>query len=328
MSHSNEDAATNGTMQQKRNIQIIEWEDLDKRKFYSFGVFITLSIRATVYPATLIRTRLQVQRGKSLYSGTFDAFVKILRAEGVRGLYRGFMVNTFTIISGQAYITTYELVRKYVSNYSDDNTVKSLVAGGAASLVAQSITVPIDVVSQQLMMQGQGEHLSRFRLHSKSETGKPKRVFGQTRSIVTQIFAADGLPGFYRGAVASLLTYIPNSAVWWPFYHFYAEQLSNLAPSDCPHIVLQAMAGPLAAATASTVTNPMDVVRARVQVEGRTSIIDTFRQLIRDEGVWGLTKGLSARIISSTPTAIVMVVGYETLKKVSLRPELVDSRHW
>ncbi|XP_017269689.1 solute carrier family 25 member 44 [Kryptolebias marmoratus] len=315
-------------MQQKRNIQIIEWEDLDKRKFYSFGIFMTMSIRATVYPATLIRTRLQVQRGKSLYSGTFDAFFKILRAEGVQGLYRGFMVNTFTLISGQAYITTYELVRKYVSQYSEDNTVKSLVAGGSASLVAQSITVPIDVVSQQLMMQGEGQHLTRFRLTTDSETGKSRKFFGQTRNIVAQIFAADGFRGFYRGYVASLLTYIPNSAVWWPFYHFYAEQLSKLAPSDCPHLVLQAMAGPLAAATASTVTNPMDVVRARVQVEGRTSVIETFRQLIKEEGFWGLTKGLSARIISSTPTAIVMVVGYETLKKLSLRPELVDSRHW
>lgn len=39
-----------------------------------------------------------------------------------------------------------------------------------------------------------------------------------------------------------------------------------MAPTDCPHLILQAMAGPLAAATASTVTNPMDVVRARVQV--------------------------------------------------------------
>uniref|UniRef100_A0A4W6ESI3 Solute carrier family 25 member 44b n=1 Tax=Lates calcarifer TaxID=8187 RepID=A0A4W6ESI3_LATCA len=298
-------------MQQKRNIQIIEWEDLDKRKFYSFGVFMTMTIRATVYPATLIRTRLQVQRGKSLYSGTFDAFFKILRAEGVRGLYRGFMVNTFTLISGQAYITTYELVRKYVSQYSEDNTVKSLVAGGSASLVAQSITVPIDVVSQQLMMQGQGEHLTRFRLNSNTETEKPKKVFGQTRNIMAQIFAADGFRGFYRGYVASLLTYIPNSAVWWPFYHFYAGNLCFFS-----------------AATASTVTNPMDVVRARVQVEGRTSVIETFRQLIKEEGFWGMTKGLSARIISSTPTAIVMVVGYETLKKLSLRPELVDSRHW
>ena len=207
-------------MHDKRNIQIIEWEDLDKRKFYSFGVFMTMSIRATVYPATLIRTLLQVQRGTSLYTGTFDAFFKILRAEGVRGLYRGFMVNTLTLISGQAYITTYELVRKYVSQYSDDNTVKSLVAGGSASLVAQSITVPIDVVSQQLMMQGQGEHLTRFRLNADSKNSK--QMFGQTRTIMSQIFAADGFRGFYRGYVASLLTYIPNSAVWWPFYHFYA----------------------------------------------------------------------------------------------------------
>ncbi|XP_033841758.1 solute carrier family 25 member 44-like [Periophthalmus magnuspinnatus] len=313
-------------MQQKRNIQIIEWEDLDKRKFYSFGIFMTMTIRATVYPATLIRTRLQVQRGRSLYNGTLDAFVKILRTEGVRGLYRGFMVNTFTLISGQAYITTYEVVRKYVSLYSDNNTLKSLVAGGSASLVAQSITVPIDVVSQQLMMQGQREHLSRFKVHV--DTGGSKRVFGPTRNIMGQIFAADGLRGFYRGYVASLLTYIPNSAVWWPFYHFYAEQLSRLVPSDCPHLLLQAVAGPLAAATASTVTNPMDVVRARIQVEGRSSVVDTFKQLISEEGFWGLTKGLSARIISSAPTAIVMVVGYETLKKLSLRPELVDSRHW
>ncbi|XP_008335537.1 solute carrier family 25 member 44b [Cynoglossus semilaevis] len=313
-------------MQQKRNIQIIEWEDLDKRKFYSFGVFMTMTIRATVYPATLIRTRLQVQRGRSLYSGTLDAFCKILRAEGLQGLYRGFMVNSFTLISGQAYITTYELVRKYVSHYTENNTAKSLVAGGSASLVAQSITVPIDVVSQQLMMQGQGKDLSRFRLNT--DLGKTERMFGQTRNIMAQIFAADGFRGFYRGYFASLLTYIPNSAVWWPFYHFYAEQLSNLAPSNCPHLILQAMAGPLAAATASTVTNPMDVVRARIQVEGRTSVIETFRQLIKEEGFWGMTKGLSARIISSTPTAIVMVVGYETLKKMSLRPELVDSRHW
>ncbi|XP_029614302.1 solute carrier family 25 member 44a isoform X1 [Salmo salar] len=316
--------------EKKRNIRIIEWEDLDKKKFYSLGVFMTMTTRATVYPFTLIRTRLQVQKGKSLYTGTFDAFYKILKAEGPRGLYRGFMVNTFTLISGQAYITTYELVRKYVSQYSSNNTVKSLWAGGAASLVAQTITVPIDMVSQQLMMQGQVGHLSRFKVKPKimMATSKSKVTFGQTRDIVVQICAADGFRGFYRGYVASLLTYIPNSAVWWPFYHFYAENLSKLAPSDCPHLLLQAIAGPMAAATASTITNPMDVVRARVQVEGRSSVIATFKQLLAEEGPWGMTKGLSARIISSTPTAVVIVVGYETLKRLSLRPELVNSRHW
>ncbi|XP_055011551.1 solute carrier family 25 member 44a [Boleophthalmus pectinirostris] len=317
-------------MQQKGAITIIEWEDLDKRKFYSLGVFMTLTTRATVYPFSLIRTRLQVQKGKSLYNGTFDAFCKILKSEGICGLYRGFMVNTFTLVSGQAYITTYELVRKYVSNYSQDNTVKSIFAGGAASLVAQTITIPIDIVSQHLMMQGQGEHLSRFKVKPKMMLAATKRrlTFGQTRDITVQIFAEDGFRGFYRGYVASLLTYIPNSALWWPFYHFYAEQLSNLAPSSCPHLLLQAIAGPMAAATASTITNPMDVVRARVQVEGRSSVIGTFKQLMAEEGVWGLTKGLSARVISSTPTSVLIVVGYETLKRLSLKAELTHLRHW
>lgn len=313
-------------MEDKRNIQIIEWEHLDKKKFYVFGVCMTMMIRVSVYPFTLIRTRLQVQKGKSLYNGTFDAFVKIVRSEGAAGLYRGFLVNTFTLISGQCYVTTYELTRKYVSGYSSSNTVKSLVAGGSASLVAQSITVPIDVISQHLMMQRQGESLGRFRI---SYTDRKQTImFGQTKEIIMQIFRADGPKGFYRGYVASLMTYIPNSAVWWPFYHFYAEQLSSLSPKDCPHLLLQAISGPMAAATAATITNPMDVIRARVQVEGKSSIINTFKQLMAEEGPWGLTKGLSARIISSTPSTIVIVVGYETLKKLSLRPELVDSRHW
>ncbi|XP_075998284.1 solute carrier family 25 member 44a [Genypterus blacodes] len=317
-------------MLQKGAIQIIEWEDLDKRKFYSLGVFMTLTTRATVYPFSLIRTRLQVQKGKSLYKGTFDAFYKIVRAEGIQGLYRGFMVNTFTLVAGQAYITTYELVRKYVSHYSQSNTVISVVAGGSASLVAQTITVPIDVVSQHLMMQGQGEHLSRFKVKPKMmlSASKSRLTFGQTRELTVQIFAADGFRGFYRGYVASLLTYIPNSALWWPFYHFYAEQLSMLAPSQCPHLILLALAGPMAAATASSITNPMDVVRARVQVEGRTSVIQTFKQLLAEEGIMGMTKGLSARIISSTPTSVLIVVGYETLKRLSLRAELAESRHW
>lgn len=105
-------------------------------------------------------------------------------------------------------------------------------------------------------------------------------------------------------------------------------QLSRLCPQECPHIVFQAISGPLAAATASILTNPMDVIRTRVQVEGKSSIVLTFRQLMAEEGPWGLMKGLSARIISATPSTIVIVVGYESLKKLSLRPELVDSRHW
>uniref|UniRef100_S4RV58 Solute carrier family 25 member 44b n=1 Tax=Petromyzon marinus TaxID=7757 RepID=S4RV58_PETMA len=318
-------------MQEKRNIRVIEWADLDKRKFYSLGVFMMLSVRATVYPFTLIRTRLQVQRGRSQYRGTADAFIKILQREGVLGLYRGFAVNALTLVSGQFYITTYELVRDQASRLGADNTLKSVAGGGVASLVAQSITVPIDVVSQHLMMQGQaGEGGGRFKVqdHPKRGLNAHAAQFGQARDIVRQIRQVDGMRGFYRGYLASLLTYIPSSAVWWPFYHLYAEQLSSMAPSNCPHLVLQAVAGPMASVTASVLTNPMDVIRTRLQVEGRSSILEALRQLWAQEGMWGFTKGLSARIASSAPTSMLVVLGYETLKRLSLRTELVHTRHW
>uniref|UniRef100_H0XZC5 Solute carrier family 25 member 44 n=1 Tax=Otolemur garnettii TaxID=30611 RepID=H0XZC5_OTOGA len=208
------------TMEDKRNIQIIEWEHLDKKKFCVLGVAMTMMIRVSVYAFTLIHTQLQVQKGKSLYQGTFDAFIKILRADGVTGFY-GFLVNTFTLISGQCYVITYELTQKFVADYSQSNTVKSLVAGGSASLVAQSITLPIDVISEHLMTQRKGEKLGRF--HVGNPEGQSVVAFGQTKDIIKQILRADGLRGFYRGYVASLLSYIPNRAVWWPFYHFYTE---------------------------------------------------------------------------------------------------------
>lgn len=53
---------------------------------------------------------------------------------------------------------------------------------------------------------------------------------------------------------------------WGTVFPSIPEQLSSLCPKECPHIVFQAISGPLAAATASILTNPMDVIRTRVQV--------------------------------------------------------------
>jgi len=42
-----------------------------------------------------------------------------------------------------------------------------------------------------------------------------------TTDITRQIYIRDGVRGFYRGYVASLCTYVPNSALWWAFYDLY-----------------------------------------------------------------------------------------------------------
>lgn len=84
-------------------IKTVEWEMLDKRKFFPLSMLSSFTVRCFLYPLTLIRTRLQVQKGKEVYTGTFDAGRKIVQSEGVRGLYRGFLVSTVQIVSGLCY---------------------------------------------------------------------------------------------------------------------------------------------------------------------------------------------------------------------------------
>lgn len=84
-----------------------------------------------------------------------DAFIRIYRAEGMSGLYRGFWVSSAQVVSGAAYIGAYEQTRFLTSPYLQQwPEVRSMVAGGVASVCGQTLIVPFDVVSQHLMMLG------------------------------------------------------------------------------------------------------------------------------------------------------------------------------
>jgi len=48
------------TMKEGRNLQIIEWGDLDKKTFYSYSLCMSGVLRFTIYPMNLVKTRLQV----------------------------------------------------------------------------------------------------------------------------------------------------------------------------------------------------------------------------------------------------------------------------
>ena len=101
----------------------IDFADLDKFKYYTIGPACAFVCRFVLFPFALVKTRLQMQKedgGKLFiagggspklpnpgatglgtskatecirYSGTIDAFSKIVRHEGVRGLFKGFGVS-------------------------------------------------------------------------------------------------------------------------------------------------------------------------------------------------------------------------------------------
>lgn len=195
-------------------IRTIEWDMMDKTKFFPLSMLSSFSIRCCFYPLTLIKTQLQVQFKNNVYSGMFDAGYKIYRAEGPAGLYRGFWISSVQIFSGVFYISTYEGVRHILSNYGANQQTKSLIGGGCASLVGQTIIVPFDVISQHAMVLGMGQ--------SKGAGVNPLGIDHHNRSrfrisldIAKEIFRRDGFKGYYRGYNASLMAYVPNSAMWY-----------------------------------------------------------------------------------------------------------------
>ncbi len=70
--------------------------------------------------------------------------------------------------------------------------------------MSQTIVVPLDIVSQRMMISGQGS-LTRERSNG-------------LLAISKQVYRAEGVRGFYRGYLPSIATYAPSSALWWGSY--------------------------------------------------------------------------------------------------------------
>ena len=316
-------------------IRTVEWHMLDKQKFYPLSMLSSFSVRCFLYPLTLVRTRLQVQHQSAVYNGTFDAFRKILKLEGVRGFYRGFWVSSFQVVSGIAYVSTYEGVRHVLgsSQLVTDTKVRAFLGGAAASVVGQTIIVPFDVISQHLMLMGQQTTSTDAKAKVSATNQLAIKTEGRTKGqivgdVVRAVYHKDGLRGFYRGYGASLCTYVPSSASWWTFYHFFQDAYDLALPTDrLPRTLTQCVSAMTAGCATAVITNPLDLVRTRVQVQ-RKPIPETIRWLWETEGVRLFKKGLTARMLASSIYSVCVILGYETVKKYSVYDEYKDKVRW
>jgi len=93
---------------------------------------------------------------------------------------------------------------------------------------------------------------------------------GQAFRIYSHILKSEGIRGLYRGYLVSLSTYGSNSALYWSFYYIYSELVEDIMPKytstfrEAARIVL---AGFFASTSAVILTNPLDVVRTRYQLQ-------------------------------------------------------------
>jgi len=312
-----------------RYIEDIDWEHMNKNRFFVLSLANLATLRTLLYPLTVIKTNLQVQKSNQLYHGTFDAFSKIISQEGVRGLYRGFMVNSVQVVSGLAYIVTYEKMRHICSNFNQDTVLKGIISGGTSSVVSQTINTPFDVVSQHIMLlnkQKPNQHKNANVKPLIIDTAGLSR-FQIDLAVVRQLYKTDGFTGFYRGYLASLMTYIPSSICFWIIYPTYSGFLCNLIPKDKSKKPIDLLAGSLTGASVAIITNAFDVIRVNIQVR-RMRFFKALTSLWQQDGLHLFYKGLSARLPQSAISSACIAFGYETVKRYSIREEYKDKVRW
>ncbi|CAJ1947182.1 unnamed protein product [Sphenostylis stenocarpa] len=306
----------------------INWDRLDKTKFYVVGAGLFTGVTVALYPVSVVKTRLQVASNDTLERSALSVVKGLLKTDGIRGLYKGFVtVITGTIPTRIIFLTALEttkmaslrMLEPFRLSETSQAAISNGVAGMTSSLLAQAVFVPIDVVSQKLMVQGYSGHTQ----------------YRGGLDVARKVLRSDGIRGLYRGFGLSVMTYVPSSAVWWASYgssknylwRFFGDKSSEEGTPSLPKIILvQGTGGIIAGATASCITTPLDTIKTRLQVTGlekRISVKQVVKDLIIEDGWKGLYRGLGPRFFSMSAWGTSMILAYEYLKRVCAKDEQV-----
>ncbi|SAM02724.1 hypothetical protein [Absidia glauca] len=184
----------------------------------------------------------------------------------------------------------------------DSRSSIHFLAGGVGGLVGAVCTSPLDVVKTRLQKQG-----AYWSESSKSKVfGGISKDWGPIWSVLFQ----QGILSLESESTADL-----TLASFW----LYTE-LNHGKETPVVHLVSAATAG----LVTSTVTNPIWVIKTRLQLQGNTRLyknsLDCVMHIIREEGVRGLYKGMSASYLGVAEGTIQWVT-YEHLKRKWAAPK-------
>ncbi|KAG0209090.1 hypothetical protein BGX33_005832 [Mortierella sp. NVP41] len=170
-------------------------------------------------PIWLVKTRMQLQvEGVRQYKNSFDCMVKILRSEGIRGMYRGLSASYLGVAEGTIQWVIYEQLkttlaeRRKMNNSSRGYVVGGkdieewahfLGAAGAAKFIASAITYPHEVL--------------RTRLRQVPVGNEPAKYTGLKQTFQL-ILKEEGVAALYGGLTAHMMRVVPNAAIMFFCY--------------------------------------------------------------------------------------------------------------
>lgn len=307
------------------------------------GGLAGITEHVAMYPVDTIKTRMQsytairdVPASWTMAQTTRD----IVRREGIWSLWRG--MSAVLLSAGPAhavYFATYERVTNYLgrqsmfsrgkqqtsennehtntttSNEVHVNPIVTSIAGGCATIVGDGLMTPLDVVKQ------------RMQLRSTSAGTATMTNTSNVWSCISHVYHNHGARAFYAGYKATLLMNIPFTAVYFTGYETAKQMLLRYqrVEDDEFSVSSHCLAGAAAGAAAAAITNPLDVVKTRLQTQGEVGarryrgLVDALYSIRVEEGTQGLLRGMRARVLFHMPAAAVCWTTYEFCKHVMKR---------
>lgn len=256
----------------------------------------------TMFPVDTVKTRMQATElhGGTKYKSVYSALRHILKFEGVRKLYSGFTAIIVAAVPSHAfYFVVYECMRVLLDmDRHQHHPLKTMMAGGAATMAHDFIVTPLDVVKQRMQL--------------KSST------FTNPVEAARCVCRESGRVAFIRSYPTTVLLNVPYMATQFMVYEsakLVLRDSSVLSNGECwqHHLV----AGGIAGGIAGLASNPLDVIKTRIQTDPRCGfkkISTTMRDLYHTEGVKGFTHGAGARALYCIPSASLIWLTYDGLR--------------
>eukprot|EP00123_Amoebidium_parasiticum_P021451 comp6743_c0_seq1/m.2520 comp6743_c0_seq1/g.2520 ORF comp6743_c0_seq1/g.2520 comp6743_c0_seq1/m.2520 type:complete len:318 (-) comp6743_c0_seq1:450-1403(-) len=236
------------------------------------GSLAGLLARLVTSPLDVIKIRLQLQlepikkkRGEAgLYRGWRHALLKIMKDEGVVGLFKGNLTADLLYLSYGA--VQFACYNEWKTRMGPMTPTLGLIGGGLSGTLATVVTYPLDILRTRLAAQGE------------------PRVYHNLRGAISHMYKHEGLVGFYKGLGPTVLQILPYMSLQFAFYEasIRAAKAAHAVAKNIPleHVVLGSgdvvMCGAIAGALSKTVVLPLDCIRKRLQVVGFESARQQF----------------------------------------------------
>ncbi|KAL5727483.1 hypothetical protein ACHQM5_000675 [Ranunculus cassubicifolius] len=263
------------------------------------GTFVSLCL----HPVDTIKT--VIQSGSLAEKSIFDVIKSVISDRGVTGLYRGIATNIASSAPISAvYTYTYETVKGAMLPIlpKEYHSIAHCTAGGCASIATSFLFTPSERIKQQMQVSSQ---------------------YQNCWAALVGILGRGGLSSLYAGWSAVLCRNIPHSIIKFYTYETLKQLLlpstqPNSRPSTCQTLIC----GGLAGSTAALFTTPFDVVKTRLQTQIPGSlykyngVLHALQEISRQEGLKGLYRGLTPRLVMYISQGALFFASYEMFKSI------------